>query len=89
MKKVVIILLAVINITLIYQIIFSENNIRKYFILKDKMVFLQEKVDKLKNKNRLISAEILMLRNNPTYKKFILRKELNYIKKDEILYLVQ
>lgn len=89
MKKVVIILLAVINITLIYQIIFSENNIRKYFILKDKMFFLQEKVDKLKNKNRLISTEILMLRNNRTYKKFILRKELNYIKKDEILYLVQ
>ncbi|WP_456324340.1 FtsB family cell division protein [Desulfonauticus submarinus] len=89
MKKVIIFLLAVINIALIYQIIFSENNIRKYFILKDKMFLLQEKVDKLKNKNRLISTEILMLRNNRTYKQFILRKELNYIKKDEILYLVQ
>ncbi|MDQ7032041.1 MAG: septum formation initiator family protein [Desulfonauticus sp.] len=89
MKKIFIFCLLVINLFLVYKIIFSKFNYKIYFDLKNKLAQDRLKIISLKQENAKISKQILDLRNNKQYIKFVIRKKLNYIKPGEMLYLLK
>lgn len=87
MKRFFLFLFLFINLLLIYQIIFSQNNIFLYLKIKKDFNKLSQQVDLFNKKNILLSQEIEKLKSDKKYLEKVIKEKLNYIKPGEVLYL--
>ncbi len=89
MKKSLLFFALLINLVLIYQILFSEKNLFLYTNLKKEFNQLEVKEKKLEQENILLSRDIKRLREDREYLELVIRKGLNYVKPGEVLYLLK
>ncbi|MDK2921842.1 MAG: cell division protein FtsB [Desulfonauticus sp.] len=89
MKKSLLFFALLINLVLIYQILFSEKNLFLYTNLKKEFNQLEVKEKKLEQENILLSRDIKRLREDKEYLELVIRKGLNYVKPGEVLYLLK
>ncbi|WP_457572321.1 FtsB family cell division protein [Desulfovulcanus sp.] len=80
-------LLLLVNIFLIYRIIWSDSGIITYLKVKDAYAKLYEENEKIKAENIRLSNDIRMLKGDTEYLSDIIRKEMHYVKKNEIIYI--
>ena len=87
-RQLLLIFLIVINAALAYKLIWSDTQgILAYKAMKEHVAVLETRVKELDEKNVMLSREIRLLQSNDKYLEKIIRKRLNFIKDNEILYI--
>ncbi|SHN70124.1 cell division protein FtsB [Desulfovibrio litoralis DSM 11393] len=76
-----------INLVLVYKLVWSDDGIIAYQAMKQKYLVLQQKVKDLDEKNLLLSQEIRFLQTDGKYLEMTIRKRLNFVKENELLYI--
>lgn len=80
-------LLVVLNIVLLYRLIWSEQGVIAYRDLKARHAVLEERVQELDKATMAMSREIRLLKSDRAYLEKMIRQQLNFVKEDEILYV--
>jgi len=86
-RIVLIALLLVINLFLMFRLIWSDQGIFAYLELKSRYEVLQSKIDNVDKESLDLSQEIRRLKSDKAYQEKIVRERMNFVKKDEILYI--
>lgn len=81
-------ILIVLILWLQYRVLYGDNGIQKLAILKEKIAQQQKQNTLLEEQNKVLKAEITLLRNNPEVLEEKAREQLGLIKKGEIFYRV-
>ncbi|ADU62841.1 MAG: septum formation initiator family protein [Pseudodesulfovibrio sp.] len=80
-------LLVFINLFLLFRLIWSDQGVFAYLELKSRYELLQTRIDAVDGKSLDLSQEIRRLKSDTTYQEKIIRERMNFVKKDEILYI--
>jgi len=80
-------LLLIINLFLMFRLIWSDQGVFAYMELKTRYELLQSKIDGVDGKSLDLSQEIRRLKSDRAYQEKIVRERMNFVKKDEILYI--
>ena len=86
-RIVIVVLLVVINLFLLIRLIWSDQGIFAYLELKGRHDALQQKIDNVDAKSLDLSQEIRKLKSDKGYQEKIVRERMNFVKKDELLYI--
>ncbi|WP_408005366.1 FtsB family cell division protein [Pseudodesulfovibrio sp. S3-i] len=86
-RIVLIALLLFINLFLLIRLIWSDQGIFAYLELKNRYDVLQQKIDGVDGKSLDLSQEIRKLKSDKGYQEKIVRERMNFVKKDELLYI--
>lgn len=86
-RIVLIALLLVINLFLMFRLIWSDQGIFAYLELKSRYEVLQSKIDNVDKESLDLSQEIRRLKSDKAYQEKIVRERMNFVRKDEILYI--
>lgn len=76
-----------INVALAGRIIWGEQSIYSWRVLKSKEAELSQELSTLDAQRSSLSREIRLLKTDPAYVEKVIRQRLNYVRKNEILYL--
>ncbi len=76
-----------INLVLAYKLIWSEQGFVAYKALKEQQRSIETRIKELDEKNRSLSMEIRLLQSDEKYQEKVIRKRLNFVKDNEILYI--
>jgi len=80
-------LLIFINLFLMFRLIWSDQGVFAYLELKSRYEVLQSKIDKVDKDSLDLSQEIRRLKSDKAYQEKVVRERMNFVKKDEILYI--
>lgn len=86
-RIILIALLLFINLFLVFRLIWSDQGVFAYLELKGRYELLQSKIDAVDEESLDLSQEIRRLKSDPAYQEKIIRERMNFVKKDEILYI--
>lgn len=86
-KIVLVTLLVIINLFLMFRLIWSDQGFFAYLELKNRYEALQGKIDAVDSESLDLSQEIRRLKSDEGYQEKIVRERMNFVKKDEILYI--
>jgi len=86
-RIVLVALLLIINLFLLFRLIWSDQGVFAYLELKSRYEVLQSKIDGVDGKSLDLSQEIRRLKSDSAYQEKIVRERMNFVKKDEILYI--
>ena len=87
-SKICLTLFIALNLILAFRFFFSPQGIFSYRKLQENHLALSCRVEEMKEKNRLLSREIRLIRDNSLYLETVVRREMNYVNPGEVLYLV-
>ncbi len=87
--KILLLIAIIINVLLVGRLFLSEQGLEGYAELKKETAVLQEKLNSLQHKNVALSREIELLVSDDKYLEKIIRDRLNFVQKNEILYLFE
>ncbi len=76
-----------INLIFIHNLFSGSNTVYTWHSLKERRSKLVQEVDELNKQCAALSREIRLLKADPAYVEKIIRNRLNYVKKNEILYI--
>jgi len=80
-------LLLFINLFLLFRLVWSDQGVFAYMELRNRYAVLQEKIDAVDAKSLDLSQEIRRLKSDKAYQEKVVRERMNFVKKDEILYI--
>lgn len=80
-------LLLIINLFLLFRLIWSDQGVFAYLELKNRYEALQTKIEGVDSQSLDLSQEIRRLKSDPGYQEKVVRERMNFVKKDEILYI--
>ncbi|WP_419787726.1 FtsB family cell division protein [Pseudodesulfovibrio sp.] len=80
-------LLLFINLFLLFRVVWSDQGVFAYLELKNRYAVLQSKIDAVDAKSLDLSQEIRRLKSDKAYQEKVVRERMNFVKKDEILYI--
>lgn len=80
-------LLLVINLFLLFRLIWSDQGVFTYLELRNRYSALEEKVNAVDAESLDLSQEIRRLKSDKMYQEKVVRERMNFVKKDEILYI--
>ena len=86
-KLSLLVLAVLLNIALASRIIWGSHSLYTWRVLKEKQSELSEELAALDEKRAALSREIRLLKTDPAYVEKVIRQRLNYVRKNEILYL--
>jgi len=86
-RIVLVALLLIINLFLLFRMIWSDQGIFAYLELKSRYETLQSRIDSVDGKSLDLSQEIRRLKSDKAYQEKIVRERMNFVKQDEILYI--
>ncbi|NDV19745.1 septum formation initiator family protein [Pseudodesulfovibrio sp. JC047] len=86
-RIVLVVLLLVINLFLLVRLIWSNQGVFAYLELKGRYTSLQQKIDDVDRKSLDLSQEIRKLKSDKGYQEKVVREQMNFVKKDELLYI--
>ena len=86
-RIVLIALLLLINLFLLFRLIWSDQGVFAYLELKNRYEVLQAKIQDVDDKSLDLSQEIRRLKSDKAYQEKVIRERMNFVKKDEILYI--
>lgn len=85
--KSVLVISIVLNLALIFSLIWGEQGIISYKRLYGKCQTLEEKITVLENQNVFLSKEIRLLQSDEKYIEKVIRNRLHFIRDNEIRYI--
>ena len=86
--KLVLLALAIaLNVALASCLVWGSNSLYSWRVLKKTQDELSEELAKLDARRADLSREIRLLKTDPAYVEKVIRQRLNYVRKNEILYL--
>lgn len=77
----------VINVILVYSLIWGGQGLNAYRNLKEQYQTLEDRVKDLDARNITLSREIRLLQADAQYQEKVIRNRFNFVKDDEILYI--
>ncbi len=80
-------LLLVINLFLLFRLIWSDQGFFAYLELKSRYETLQARINDVDAQSLDLSQEIRRLKSDKGYQEKVVRERMNFVKKDEILYI--
>ena len=86
-KLSLLVLAVLLNFALASRIVWGSHSIYTWRVLKEKQSELSEELAALDEKRAALSREIRLLKTDPAYVEKVIRQRLNYVRKNEILYL--
>ena len=81
--------LSILNLILLYKIFLDKDGIRKVIRLNSYISSVQEEINRLKSSNLVLLKKIKVLKTKPEVVKRLIKKELLFVEKDEVIYLLQ
>ncbi len=82
-------ILILINLYLLWSLIFDNNGLFKYLQLKEKKIELINEIALLEKENKELKKEIKLIREDPFYTEKLAREELNLSRPDEIIFIFE
>lgn len=76
-----------VNALLLYRFVWGTNGLVDYQSLKKQGKMLEQRISELDKANLALSREIRLLQSDDKYNEKMIRKRLNFVKDNEILYL--
>ncbi|MBI9080638.1 MAG: septum formation initiator family protein [Pseudodesulfovibrio sp.] len=86
-RIVLVALFVIINLFLLFRLIWSDQGVFAYLELKSRYEVLQSRIDTVDSDNLDMSQEIRRLKSDKAYQEKIVRERMNFVKQDEILYI--
>lgn len=86
-RRVVLGLFVALSIFLLVRLFVSEQGYFAYQDLKTEYEALQQRIARLEEKNLGLSREIRLLKEDKRYMESVVRKQMNFVKDNEILYI--
>ncbi len=83
----IVVLLFVLNLFLLFRLIWSDQGLFAYWELKNRYTVLQDKIESIEGQSLDLSQEIRRLKSDKAYQEKIVRERMNFVKKGEILYI--
>ncbi|NCC23844.1 MAG: septum formation initiator family protein [Deltaproteobacteria bacterium] len=80
--------LLALDLFLAYRFVFSPHGIMAYFEVQDAYRSMLMRVEEIEQKNVDLSRQIRLMRDNEMYLESVVRREMNYVRPGEVLYLV-
>jgi len=80
-------LLLFINLFLLFRLVWSDQGVFTYLELKNRYEALEEKIKGVDTESLDLSQEIRRLKSDKAYQEKVVRERMNFVKKDEILYI--
>ncbi|MBG0789235.1 MAG: septum formation initiator family protein [Desulfovibrionaceae bacterium] len=80
-------LLLIINLLLLFRLVWSEQGVFAYLELKERYDVLRQKVEDVDARSLDLSQEIRKLKSDRGYQEKVVRERMNFVKKDELLYI--
>ncbi len=87
MLKGILVICIVLNTVLFYSLIWGDRGTLAYTTLKQQCFELEEEINSLDKNNAQLQKEITLLKTDTQYMEKMIRKKLNFVKNDEILYI--
>jgi cell division protein FtsB len=86
--RLIALLLVAANSWLAFQLFLGDNGVRDLVLQKSRYEEMVRRDQELKDAGRRMSAEIRLLGSDPAFLEKVIRRELNFLKDNEILYLL-
>lgn len=86
-KRILLAFLVLVNLVLLFRLVWSGQGVFAYTELKHRHEILSQELDKLDAESLDLSREIMRLKNDRAYQEKLIRDRMNFVKKDEILYI--
>jgi cell division protein FtsB len=86
-RLVLIALLLAINLILLFRLVWSDQGVFAYLELKERYDALSRKVEAVDAESLDLSQEIRKLKSDRGYQEKVVRERMNFVKKDELLYI--
>lgn len=80
-------LVLLLNAALFSRLMWGENSIHAWKALREKQQDISQELVQLDARRASLSREIRLLKTDPDYVEKVIRQRLNYVRKNEILYL--
>lgn len=88
-RKLLIGILVLVNGILLYSVIFSDRGVLSLRRMQAEREDLAARVGELKGRSQKLSQEILWLEKGGAYTERIIRDKTNFLKDDEIVYIIE
>ena len=89
LRTFLIVLLAVFNIALLGKVIWGQTGLLEYKSLKQQLAELQTRSKLLDIENLNLSNEIRMLKTDNNYMEKVIRRQLHFLRDNEIVYIFE
>ena len=86
-RLVLVAVLLIINLILLFRLVWSDQGVFAYLELKERYDALRAKVEAVDAESLDLSQEIRKLKSDRAYQEKIVRERMNFVKKDELLYI--
>lgn len=86
-RRIVFAVSIVLNVVLIYNLIWGDRGIIAYKDLRSRCATLQADLDKTHKSNQDLSQEIRLLQSDDKYLEKVIRNRMNFVRENEILYI--
>ena len=86
-RKLLPVALAVVNVLLFYNLLWSKNGLLAFNKLKNDQAQMAQKVEEVSGKSLDLSQEIRWLKSDRTFTEKIIRSRMNFLKDNEVLYI--
>ncbi len=86
-KRILLVCLVLINLFLLFRLVWSGQGIFAYMELKQRHEALEKQLQKVDARSLDLSREIGRLKNDRAYQEKVIRDRMNFVKKNEILYI--
>lgn len=86
-RRIVLAFLIFLNIFLAYRLFLGDTGLQAYLELKNKYAEMDETMKATEKASMDLSREIRMLKSNDEYLADTIRKRMNYVENNELLYL--
>lgn len=86
-KLSLLVLAVLLNFALASRIVWGSHSLYTWRVLKEKQQELSQELSALDEKRAALSREIRLLKTDPAYVEKVIQQRLNYVRKNEILYL--
>jgi cell division protein FtsB len=86
-KRILLAILIVVNIVLLFRLIWSEHGGIAYMNMRKRATKLEAQLQDVDAKSLELSKEIRRLKGDRGYQEMIIRDRMNYVKGNEVLYI--
>jgi cell division protein FtsB len=76
-----------VNVVLAYTLVWSDRGLPAYKSLQEECRHLETRIKEMDEKNLALSHEIRLLQSDEKYVEKVIRKRLNLVKDNEVLYI--
>lgn len=86
-RRIVFAISVVLNLVLVYNLIWGDRGIIAYKDLKARCATLQSSLDQIHKDNHDLSQEIRLLQSDDKYLEKVIRNRMNFVRENETLYI--